>query len=176
MAQPIEALAEALSRSVEPSEFRSAMGDMPGAVTIITSWTPNGMPSGATLSAVVSLSLDPPLMLACFDHASNTLGAIESQGKFLVHVLAHGQQHVAMEFSGKSAEKFKDIEWEIGALGLPQIDGCVIVVACELHDVIEAGDHKIVIGRAIEIERESTLNPIVYARRKMLPFDHEGAR
>ncbi len=175
MAQPLDALTEVLGRSVDPGAFRSAMSDMPGAVTIVTSWASTGEPSGATLSAVVSLSLDPPLILACFDHVSNTLSAIQSQRQFLVHVLAHGQQDMALRFSGKSADKFQDIVWDVGALGLPQIDGCVVAVACELHNVIEAGDHKIVIGRVIEIERETTRNPIVYARRKMLPFEQEGA-
>ena len=176
MAQPLKILSESFSPPVDAREYRSAMADMPGAVTIVTSWAHDGMPSGATLSAVLSLSLEPPLMLACFDHASNTLGAVQAQGKFLVHVLAHGQQDLALQFSGKSNEKFKDVGWEVGALGLPQIEGCVIVVACEVHDIIEAGDHKIVIGHVKEIERESALNPIVYARRKMLPFDHGEAQ
>jgi flavin reductase (DIM6/NTAB) family NADH-FMN oxidoreductase RutF len=170
----VEELTMARQRSVDPSSFRSAMSDMPGAVTVITSWASDGMPSGATLSAVVSLSLDPPRMLACFDHGSNTLSAIQSQGRFLIHVLAHGQQQVALQFSSKSPDKFKDVDWDIGALGLPKIDGCVVAVACELDEIIEAGDHKIVIGRVIEVERESDLNPIVYARRKMLPFENGG--
>ncbi len=160
---------------VDSGAFRSAMGDMPGAVTVITSWGPDGAPSGATLSAVVSLSLDPPQMLACFDHASNTLGAIQSHGRFLVHVLAHGQQDIAMTFSGKSPNKFRDIAWDSGVLGLPKIEGCVVAVACEVEKIIESGDHKIVIGRVLEVDRESALNPIVYARRKMLPFENDGA-
>ncbi|MBY0558686.1 flavin reductase family protein [Hyphomicrobium sp.] len=160
---------------VDPGEFRSAMGDMPGAVTVITSWGPDGAPSGATLSAVVSLSLDPPQMLACFDHGSNTLAAIQSHGRFLVHVLAHGQQSVAMKFSGKSPDKFNGVEWEADVFGLPRIDGCVVAVACELDKIIESGDHKIVIGRVVEIERAGKLNPMVYARRKMLPFESDGA-
>mgnify|MGYP000642088820 CR=1 FL=1 len=174
MMQPVEDLTIARQRSADPSAFRSAMGDMPGAVTVITSWACDGTPSGATLSAVVSLSLDPPLMLACFDHGSNTLSAIQSQGRFLVHVLAHGQQQVALKFSGKSPDKFKDVEWDIGAFGLPKLDGCVVAVACELDKIIEAGDHKIVIGRVIDVERECDLIPIVYARRKMLPFENGG--
>lgn len=163
------------TRPVDSGEFRSAMGDMPGAVTVITSWAPDGAPSGATLSAVVSLSLDPPQMLACFDLGSNTLAAIQSHGRFLVHVLAHGQQSVAMKFSGKSQDKFNGVEWEADVFGLPRIDGCVVAVACELDKIIESGDHKIVIGRVVEIERTGELNPMVYARRKMLPFESDGA-
>ena len=163
------------ARSADPSAFRSAMGDMPGAVTVITSWAADGAPSGATLSAVISLSLDPPQMLACFDHASNTLDAIQSHGRFLVHVLAHGQQHIAMKFSGKSSDKFSDVAWAAGVFGLPKIEGCVVSVACEVEKIIVSGDHKIVIGRVIEVDRAGERNPMVYARRKMLPFEAEGA-
>jgi flavin reductase (DIM6/NTAB) family NADH-FMN oxidoreductase RutF len=148
---------------------------MPGAVTIITSWGSDSAPSGATLSAVVSLSLDPPRMLACFNHGSNTLAAIQSHGRFLVHVLAHGQQHLALKFSGKSAHKFDDVVWDAGGLGLPKIEGCVVAVGCELDNIVEAGDNKIVIGRVLDVERECELNPMVYARRKMLPFETDGA-
>ncbi|MFT3731788.1 MAG: flavin reductase family protein [Hyphomicrobium sp.] len=176
MRQSAEDLTMRRFRSVDPGLFKSAMGDLPGAVTVITSWTAAGDPSGATLSAVVSLSLDPPLMLACFDQGSTTLGAIQSEGKFLVHVLAHGQQDMAMRFSTKASNKFDGVDWQIGALGLPEIDGCVASVACELHQIIEAGDHKIVIGRVVEVERGHDLNPIVYARKKMLPFEVDGAK
>jgi 3-hydroxy-9,10-secoandrosta-1,3,5(10)-triene-9,17-dione monooxygenase reductase component len=160
-------------RAVDPGEFRSAMGDMPGAVTVITSWGPDGAPSGAT--AVVSLSLDPPQILACFDHGSNTLAAIRSHGRFLVHVLARGQEDIAMKFSGKSQYEFKGVEWEADVFALPRIDGCVVAVACELDKIIESSDHKIVIGRVVEAERAGKLNPMVNARRKMLPFESDGA-
>jgi len=173
--QCIEELSMPRKRSVDPGAFKAAMADMPGAVTVITSWSSRQVPSGATLSAVVSLSLEPALILACFDHKSATLSAILSEGRFLMHVLAHGQQDLALHFSSKSRDKFKSIEWGVGMLGLPEIAGSVVTVGCELHQAIEAGDHKIVIGRVVEIERQREKNPIVYARRKLLPFDIEGA-
>jgi flavin reductase (DIM6/NTAB) family NADH-FMN oxidoreductase RutF len=174
MMQSIEELIVARGRSVDTGTFRSAMADMPGAVTVVTTWARNGRPSGATLSSVVSLSLDPPLLLACFDHKSKTLAAIVGKGQFLVHVLAHGQQELAMTFSGKAANKFSGVNWTVGASGLPRIEGCVVAVACELHQIVEAGDHKIVIGRVVEVERAGGRNPMVYARRKMVPFDGNG--
>jgi flavin reductase (DIM6/NTAB) family NADH-FMN oxidoreductase RutF len=56
-----------------------------------------------------------------------------------------------------------------------RIDGCVVAVACELDKIIKSSDHKIVIGRVVEVERAGKLNPIVNARRKMLPFESNGA-
>ena len=57
------------------AEFRHAIGHFATGVTVITSVGADGQPVGTTASAVTSLSLDPPLMLVCFDRSSQTLEA-----------------------------------------------------------------------------------------------------
>ncbi|MDP9228098.1 MAG: flavin reductase, partial [Actinomycetota bacterium] len=54
-----------------PDQFRRALGAYPTGVTVVTAIGANG-PSGATANAVTSLSLDPPMMLACLDRGSRT--------------------------------------------------------------------------------------------------------
>src|SRR5438874_8342517 len=79
----------------DPDEFRRAMGLVPTAVTVITAPGADG-PSGATANAVVSLSLEPPLMLAALDRRSRTLAALRRAGVFGVSVLAAGQDDLAL--------------------------------------------------------------------------------
>src|SRR5262249_12287667 len=79
-----------LASTPHPDEFRRAMGLVPTAVTVITAPGTDG-PSGATANAVVSLSLEPPLMLAALDRGSRTLAALRAAGAFGVSVLAAGQ-------------------------------------------------------------------------------------
>ena len=55
------------------AEFRRAMGHFATGVTVVTSIGEDGEPVGTTASAVSSLSLTPPLILACFDLESLTL-------------------------------------------------------------------------------------------------------
>ena len=76
------------STEVSASEFRQAMGHFATGVTVVTSIADDGEPVGTTASAVTSLSLDPPLVLVCFDRASLTLHAIRSHGAFVINVLA----------------------------------------------------------------------------------------
>jgi len=45
----------------------------------------NGEPVGSGANAVTWLSLDPPLLLVCFDLGSATLRAIRSHGGFIVN-------------------------------------------------------------------------------------------
>ena len=81
-------------------------------MTVVTAIGPQG-PSGATANAVTSLSLDPPMMLACLDRGSRTLTSVRAQGRFGVNALAAGQAELARRFSGKDpeAEKWEAVEW-----------------------------------------------------------------
>src|SRR5262245_66102393 len=98
---------------VAPEEFRSALSAFATGVTVVTAVGPNGA-SGATANAVTSLSLDPPMMLACLDRESRTLTSVRAQGKFGVNALAAGQEELARQFSGKhpEPEKWDGVEWE----------------------------------------------------------------
>jgi hypothetical protein len=57
---------------VPAAEFRAAMGHFATGVTVVTSVDADGAPVGTTANAVTSLSLDPPLILVCFDLSSLT--------------------------------------------------------------------------------------------------------
>ena len=81
-------------------------------MTVVTAVGPHG-PSGATANAVTSLSLDPPMMLACLDRGSRTLTSVRAQGRFGVNALAAGQAELARRFSAKDPEpeKWEGVEW-----------------------------------------------------------------
>src|SRR5262245_13504040 len=131
-------------------EFREALGAYPTGVTVVTAIGPNG-PSGATANAVTSLSLDPPLMLACLDRESRTLTSVRAQGRFGVNALAAGQEKLARQFSGKHPElaEWEGVELE-EHLGLPRLNGGLMWVVCELRDLIDGGDHLILTGNVVE--------------------------
>src|ERR1700749_490043 len=80
---------------IASDEFRHAVGHFATGVTVITSVGPDGQPVGTTANAVSSLSLDPPLILVCFDRSSLTLEAVLGHGAFAVNVLGARQQHLS---------------------------------------------------------------------------------
>jgi flavin reductase (DIM6/NTAB) family NADH-FMN oxidoreductase RutF len=137
---------------VSPEEFRTTLAAYATGVTVVTAIGPNG-PSGATANAVTSLSLDPPMMLACLDRGSRTLTSVRAQGRFGVNALAAGQEELARKFSGKNpeAEKWEDVEWS-EADELPRLPGALMWVACELRDLIDGGDHLILTGNVLAAE------------------------
>ncbi|WP_107676297.1 flavin reductase family protein [Agrobacterium sp. LAD9] len=160
----------------EPQEsvalLKALMADMPSGVTIVTTLDGDGDPSGATLSAVMSLSLDPPLMLAAFDRRSNTLKDLQAVGKpFLIHILSGEQADLAMRFAGKGDAKFEGVAWTAGYLDTPQIEGASGVIACHVAEIIPGGDHVMIIGAVQNIHHDSTNPTLLYHRRSMFSTD-----
>jgi len=137
---------------IEPATLRAAMSRFPTGVTVVTATGPTG-PAGATANAVASLSLEPPLMLACLDLGSRTLVAVEQARAFGINVLAADQAPLARRFSTKDPhpEKWDGVAWA-ERTGTPKLEGTLIWLACELGDVHDGGDHAIATGRVLDLE------------------------
>jgi 3-hydroxy-9,10-secoandrosta-1,3,5(10)-triene-9,17-dione monooxygenase reductase component len=141
------------------------MSRFPTGVTVITALTAAG-PAGLAANAVSSLSLDPPLMLACVDRDSRTLRSLREAGRFGVNVLRDDAIDLAVSFGQKIPveEKWQDVGWSEHS-EVPALDKAIVVIPCELEDVISGGDHVIVTGRVLEIV-EHPGHPLLF---------HEGA-
>jgi 3-hydroxy-9,10-secoandrosta-1,3,5(10)-triene-9,17-dione monooxygenase reductase component len=139
------------------------MGAFPTGVTVVTANGERG-PSGATANAVSSLSLDPPLMLACLDRDSRTLRSVGGSGRFGVNVLAADGEELARRFARKDPEpeKWEGVAWSERS-GSPALDAALIWVGCELRDQIEGSDHVILTATVLEIEAREG-EPLVFHR------------
>ena len=144
---------EESSGMVGASEFRQAMGHFATGVTVVTSVGDDGEPVGTTASAVTSLSLDPPLVLVCFDRASLTLRAIRTHGAFVVNVLAAPQEHLSANFARRGlAAAWDGVRHRPGPTGSPRLEGVLAVLECTVESRFPGGDHEIVIGRVRDVE------------------------
>jgi flavin reductase (DIM6/NTAB) family NADH-FMN oxidoreductase RutF len=137
---------------LDPARFRTAMGMLPTGVTVVAASGPDG-PAGATANAVCSLSIEPMLMLACLDRGSRTLLAVQAANRFGINVLHAGQEEIARSFATKApvADKWEGIGWEERER-TPAIEDALAWIACDLRDVVAAGDHVIVTGEVTDLE------------------------
>jgi flavin reductase (DIM6/NTAB) family NADH-FMN oxidoreductase RutF len=144
-----------------PEHFRRAMAALPTGVTIVTAVGEQG-PAGATANAVCSLSLDPPLMLACLDRGSRTLDVVRAHGRFGISVLAADQEPIARAFASKAphTEKFREVDVAEHAT-VPILAGSAAWVACALRDLHEGGDHQIAVGDVLDLGVGGA-NPLVW--------------
>src|SRR3984957_5684988 len=158
------------STEVSASEFRQAMGHFATGVTVVTSIDDDGEPVGTTASAVTSLSLDPPLVLVCFDRASVTLQAIRAHGAFVVNVLAAPQQHLSANFARRGlAAPWDGIRHRPGPTGSPRLDGVLAALECTVENRLPGGDHEIVVGRVRDVETgDESAAPLLYYRGSYL--------
>jgi 3-hydroxy-9,10-secoandrosta-1,3,5(10)-triene-9,17-dione monooxygenase reductase component len=126
--------------------FREVFGRFPTGVAVVTSATASAA-GGMTANAVCSLSLDPLLVLVCFENGARTLPLVRQAGRFGVNLLTSDQEELAGVFASKLPESDKldgvphRIEHDV-----PLIDGALAWAVCELVELIAGGDHTIAIG------------------------------
>jgi flavin reductase (DIM6/NTAB) family NADH-FMN oxidoreductase RutF len=156
----------AAAAGVSAAELREAMGLFATGVTVITSVDADGRPVGTTANAVTSLSLTPPLVLACFDLGSLTLEAIRGHGAFVVNVLAAPQQHLSRNFARRGfAAAWDGVRHRRGPTGSPRLEDVLAVLECTVEHALPGGDHEIIVGRVRHAETSPTPGaPLVFFR------------
>ena len=145
-------------------ECRRLMSHWATGVAVVTSEGPNG-PRGCTANSLTSLSLDPLLLLVCFDRASNTLEAVRQTGRFAINILATGQEAISRRFATKEseAEKFAGVHHET-VDGVPVLGGTLAWLACEVDHELDGGDHVIVVARPLSGGSRPDCSPLVFFR------------
>jgi len=140
---------ELITESVNPELFREVFGRFVTGVAVITS-TGAGGTGGMTGNALCSLSLEPLLVLVCFENDARTLPIVREAGRFAVNVLSSEQEPLAAVFASKlpEAEKLEGVSHRLES-GLPIIDDVLAWAICDLRDLIAGGDHTIAIGEVV---------------------------
>jgi flavin reductase (DIM6/NTAB) family NADH-FMN oxidoreductase RutF len=107
---------------------------------------------GVTVSAVASVSADPPMLLVCINQRSPALAAIQANGIFTVNLLAETQSHVADSFAGRAPQKFDFTcaRWAQDHTVLPpRLEGAAAAFHCSIASLHEAGSHAVLIGHVL---------------------------
>jgi flavin reductase (DIM6/NTAB) family NADH-FMN oxidoreductase RutF len=149
--------------SIDAARFRQVLGHFCTGVTVITA-VDDGQPAGLAVGSFSSLSLDPPLVLFCADKGSSTFPKIRAAGVFCVNILADDQEDICRVFAAKGDDKFAGMGWKKSGTGSPILDGVLAWIDCEVADLVEEGDHFIVVGRVKELEVVHEGGPLLFFR------------
>jgi flavin reductase (DIM6/NTAB) family NADH-FMN oxidoreductase RutF len=152
---------------VDPSvarqaRYRDVIGHFATGVAVITGHGSDG-PGGMTANALCSLSLDPLLLLVCFENTARTLPIIRGSGRFAVNILAADQLDTSLVFASKlpEAEKFAEVTHELRG-GVPVLAGSLAWLVCDLREFVAAGDHEIAIGAVTEMDHAPAREPLLW--------------
>ncbi|MBN9148841.1 MULTISPECIES: flavin reductase family protein [unclassified Nitrobacter] len=151
--------------SLDPRDFRNALGTYATGVTIITAADQAGLPYGLTCNSFTSVSLNPPLVLWSLVVYSRNMSVFQNASHFAVNVLGASQQELAVKFAMPSSRKFEGVAWAPGLGGAPLLSGGVANFQCRTVDRYYGGDHVIFLG-AVEAYSYNRDESLLFARGK----------
>jgi flavin reductase (DIM6/NTAB) family NADH-FMN oxidoreductase RutF len=147
--------------SVDSTSFRRALGQFASGVTVVTTRGAAGRPLGLTVSAFASVSLHPPLVLACIDVRSDANAGIRESGLFAVSVLSEQQEDVSRRFAAAGRDRFAAFAFLEGRHRLPLVPGALAHVLCRVRSFHEEGDHVVWVGH-VEALTTRPGRPLLY--------------
>ena len=149
-----------------PDAFVDAMSRAVSGVSIVTTDGPLGR-FGLTISSMVSVSAEPPMLLICVNHNSAAHDAIRDNGVFTINVLAADQQAFAARFAGRPESgapyAFDGDGWHAHAAP-PRLRGAAAIFECKLDSAMTFGTHSIIVGRVTNA-RHDDVTPLLYTGR-----------
>jgi flavin reductase (DIM6/NTAB) family NADH-FMN oxidoreductase RutF len=141
-----------VSRAAAPDAglFRQAMGHLVSGVAVVSTAAAR-RPDGMTVSSLISVSLDPPLLLVSLASGARTTGAVAAAGRFAVSLLSAGQEMIARRFAASGTDHFGDLPVTYGEHDVPIVPNALVHLECTVERTMEAGDHVLVIGKVCRI-------------------------
>ncbi len=143
--------------------FRQALGSFPTGVTVVTAMNKQNKPVGFTANSFTSVSLDPYLILICIGKNSSNIQIFEEAEYFAVSVLSQEQREISITFANPVENRFAKVHWQTKTTGSPVIKDAVAWFDCKKSQLVDAGDHIILIGEVVQFESNKNA-PLVFLR------------
>lgn len=148
---------------IDADTFRSVLGRFASGVTIVTTRDAHAVDHGMTVSAFCSLSLDPPMVVFCVDHAASMHEMLLAHPACGVSILSSNQEAYSRRFADQDNERFDGIAYSRGESGAVLLDEALAHLECRLIAHHEGGDHTVFIA---EVDRAQPRDgrPLLYYR------------
>lgn len=147
---------------MDQDQFRDVMARLPAGVVVISARSRDEY-RAMTASSLVSISLEPPMVLVGLERESATTAAVVETRAFNVSLLTRAQEFIADRFAGRAPAvdpAWRTLPHRLGTNGLPLIEGSAAWLECRLVDVHAAGDHDICVG-VVEAAAAGSGDPLI---------------
>ncbi len=154
-------------------DFKDALASWASGVSIVATRA-GGLVHGVTVSSFASLSLEPPLVIACVASGSRLPPMVREARRFAISLLSADQDAASSAFARSTREpapSFVGVAEDRTASGMPVVAGAMAHLDCELHSELAVGDHTILVGRVIEAVTYPDKSPLLYYRRRYHRLD-----
>ncbi len=152
-----------------------ALNEIPHPITIITvgEYGGEGKYNGMTAAWVSRISWDPPLVMVSISPKRYTWELIREYREFAINIVPRELLEQAIKIfgmkSGREVNKFEESKVKVrrgNKISAPVILDASVVIECKVENIIEAGDHYMVIGRAVEAYKMKEEKPTIWHMRK----------
>jgi flavin reductase (DIM6/NTAB) family NADH-FMN oxidoreductase RutF len=171
--------AVSIETEVTASDFRNAMRQLTGGVSVITAGKGRDV-SGMTVTSVSSLSVEPTTLIVSINRESSSWPLVKRYGFFGVNILTSDQIDIAERFTGKGglkgADRFTGAAWTTRASGVPLLVGALAAIDCEVEDIVERHSHAIVIGRVLDVAVSTRTAALAYWQGRYVAIDQDEAK
>jgi flavin reductase (DIM6/NTAB) family NADH-FMN oxidoreductase RutF len=133
---------------VTSEKFREVMGNFATGITVVTTRGKDGQAYGLTVNSFTSVSLDPVIVLVCFDNRLSSLQHFKDSGKFGVSMLSENQEDLSRLFARKDSIR-PDSLYFTGPAGQPLIRDTLAYLECETTAIYPGGDHQIFLAHVL---------------------------
>jgi flavin reductase (DIM6/NTAB) family NADH-FMN oxidoreductase RutF len=118
---------------------------------------------GVTVSSLVSLSLDPPLVGISVGKQASCYELLRQAGGFAVSMLGSGQEAIARQFAASLPPivHWEGVDIREGKIA-PLIEGALGWIEAETRTEADAGDHTFFIADVLSIEHGPSHKALVY--------------
>jgi flavin reductase (DIM6/NTAB) family NADH-FMN oxidoreductase RutF len=166
----------AIAHEVSSTDFRGAMRQLTGGVSVITAGRGKEI-SGMTVTSVSSLSVEPATLIVSINREASSWPLVKRHGFFGVNILTSDQLDIAERFTGKGGLKgvarFTGAEWVTRVSGVPLLVGALAAIDCEVEDIIERHSHAIVVGRVLDLQLSARTAALAYWQGQYVAIDRD---
>jgi flavin reductase len=123
----------------------------------------HGRPLGITATAVSSLAMEPPSLLACINRGAAVHASMADMRNFRVNILHRDQEDIARMFADRSQEEQRFAAgWELSPDLPPRLIGAQASILCQRIDHHPFGTHSIFIGVIEQVCVRDDVSPLLY--------------
>lgn len=148
---------------VGAKDYKQALRKFASGITVVT--VAHGEERrGMTATSFASVSLHPPLVSVSLEKKSRTRALVLDKRIFAANILAADQENISRWFASPGEKPFDRIRYRAGLHGDPLLDGALSHIECRVAQVLESGDHDVVIGE-VDASNGRDGPPLVYFDR-----------
>jgi flavin reductase ActVB len=123
---------------------------------------------GFTATAFFTVSMVPPIIAVSATTAASAFAMLRDASAFAVNLLSPDQADLAGAFAKPAVERaglWDRAPWTPDAAGVPLLGGTTGAFSATIRQLVDAGDHTLVLGDVTEIHLGQGTDTLVYHNR-----------